>query len=61
MLGGRENAIGPDKLMKIEYLHGLHAKSLYMHENERDGRTTMDADWAAICLNSCISLKTHQL
>jgi hypothetical protein len=43
MPGGRENAIAPDKLMKIEYLHGLRANSFYMYENKRDIRTTMVA------------------
>jgi hypothetical protein len=44
MLAGRGNAIGLDKLMKIDYLHGLHAKSLYMYENARDICSTMDAE-----------------
>jgi hypothetical protein len=59
MMAGRGNAIGLDKLMKIDYLHGLRAKSLYMYENARDVRTTMDAEWAPICLYSGISLKIH--
>jgi hypothetical protein len=44
MSAGRENAIGPQKLMKIKCLYGLHAESLYMYENKRDIRTTMVAE-----------------